>query len=134
MKRDYSRITFLTSSLNISTGHRTMPDKKSSYVWRRLLHHGHSCPAWRFYKTRKHSVSIGVYCFGFFMNILKDSLLMQFLIFQTARCIWVKRFYTNTLLGFFALLCTASPLKAFCMSLYSTKNLRRIWTTPDSLN
>ena len=29
-------------------------------------------------KTQKHSISIGIYCFGFFMNILIDNLLLQF--------------------------------------------------------
>ena len=49
----------------------------------------------------------------FFINILIDNLLMQFFIFKTVRCVWVKRFYTTTLLGFFALLGTSSPLKTF---------------------
>ena len=45
---------------------------------------------------------------------------MQFFIFKTVGCIWVKRFYTNTLL-FFALLGTASHLETFYMSLHNTK-------------
>ena len=36
------------------------------------------------------------------MNILIDNSPMQFFIFKTLRYVWVKRFYTNTLLlGFF---------------------------------
>ena len=36
----------ITASLNISTRHRTTSGKKSSYVWRRLLHNEHTYPAW----------------------------------------------------------------------------------------
>ena len=42
---------------------------------------------------------------------------------KTEKCVWVKRFYTNTLL--FSLLVKASPLKTFYMSLYSTKNVKK---------
>ena len=34
------------SGLNTSTGHWTMSDKISSYTRWKLLHNGHSCPAW----------------------------------------------------------------------------------------
>ena len=33
------------SSLSVSTGHQIMPEKKLSYVRRKLLYKGHSCPA-----------------------------------------------------------------------------------------
>ena len=46
---------------------------------------------------------------------------------------FIKRFYTNTLL-LFVLLGTASPLKTFYMSLHSTKNLKKIFSTPGNLN
>ena len=49
---------------------------------------------------------------------------MHFFTFKTEKCIWVKRFYANTLV-FFPLLVKASPLKAFYMSLYSTKNVKK---------
>ena len=52
------------SGLNISTGHRTMAGKKSSYFLRKLLHIGHICAALSFFlsywrlKTHRHLVSM----------------------------------------------------------------------------
>ena len=58
------------------------------------------------------------------MNILIYKLLKHFFIFKTVTCVWVKTIYTSTLL-FFVLPGTASLLKTFYMSLYSTK--RKTW-------
>ena len=43
---DFSVRNSVLTGLNISTGHRIMSSKKSSYVQRKVLHIGHSCPAW----------------------------------------------------------------------------------------
>ena len=47
---------------------------------------------------------------------------MQFFIFKTVRCLWLKRCYTITLI-LFALIGTASPVKKTYKKLHSTKNL-----------
>ena len=43
---DFSVRNSILTGLNISTGHWIMSSKKSSYVRRKVLHIGHSCPAW----------------------------------------------------------------------------------------
>ena len=43
---DFSVRNSVLTGLNISTGHWIMSSKKSSYVRRKALHIGHSCPAW----------------------------------------------------------------------------------------
>ena len=59
------------AGLNTSTGCGVMPDKKSSYVRRKMFLNGLSCPAWSLFfiyvsyqrlKTQKHSVSMGLCC------------------------------------------------------------------------
>ena len=75
---------------------------------------------WRL-TTQKHSVSIGFFCFGFsFYELFNRQFTEAFFIFKTVLCLWVKRFYTNTLLFFF-LLGTRSPLRKSYISLHSTK-------------
>ena len=80
-------------------------------------------------------VSIGLSYFGFsfYEHFNKQFTYEVFFIFKTIRCVWAKRFYAKTLL-YFALLGAASPLKTFCMSLHSTKNLNKTQITPDSLD
>ena len=63
-------------------------------------------------EVQKKLPSSSLLCFFLFMNILIDNLSCSFRIFKATRCVWVKRFYTNTLL-FFALVETASHLKHF---------------------
>ena len=100
---------FISTSLNISTGHWTISGRKSSYVPRKLLHNGHSCPSrsyfflsYRRLKTPKHSINIGLSFLVFlFMNILIGNLSV-FLIFKIVRYVAVC--------CCFALRGTASPL------------------------
>ena len=85
-------------------------------------------------KTQKHSVSIGLYCFGVFMKILIDNLLMQFFHIPNRTMCLSKKVLYQLFAVFFALLGTASPMKTFFTSLHSTKNSKKIQTTPNSLN
>ena len=63
----------LNTSLNISTGHRTMFGKKSSYIRLKMLHNGHEVRyevkknsiSYQRLKTQKYSVSTGLPCSGF---------------------------------------------------------------------
>ena len=78
-------------------------------------------------KIQKHSVSIRLCCSGCcscYEHFNLQYACAVFVIFKTIKCVSVKRFYTNNLLGFFALLGTASP--TFYMSLHITQNLKRI--------
>ena len=66
------------------------------------------------FKTHRHSVNIGLFYsgFSFYEQFNRQFIEAVFLLFKTVRCVWVKRFYANTLL-FFVLLGTVSPLKTF---------------------
>ena len=97
------------------------PAKKSSYIRWKLLHIWHlsgmklrKIISYRRLKTQKHSLRIDLSCssFSFYEHFNKKLTFVVFLIFKTGSCVWVKRFYNNTLL-FFALLETAYLLKIF---------------------
>ena len=53
-------------------------------------------------RTNKHSVSIGLFCsgFSFYEHFNRKFAYAVFFILKTIRLVWVKRFYTNTLLLF----------------------------------
>ena len=111
-RKSFSDLFFKTDTLQIRPEyeHRISAGKEMRYVQLKLLYNGPSFPAWFWkkiicywsLKTQKHSVNRPFLLWFFlFMNILIDNLLMEFFIFKTIRCVWVKRFYTNNLLGFF---------------------------------
>ena len=89
--------------------------------------------SYRLLKTQNHSVRIGLYCFAFFINIFVDNLLMQFFHVPNRKmCLSKKTFYQYCFLP-----CLGQLLlwKRFVyLSLHSTINLMKIYTTPDSLN
>ena len=66
----------------------------------------------------------------FYEHFIDNYLLTQFFIFQTVRCVRVKRFYTNAYLFsflcvcFFSLLRTPSSLKTFYTSLNRTQKFK----------
>ena len=84
-------------------------------------------------KNRKHLVSAGLSCsdFSFYEHFNRH---MQFFYIQNRWMCLSKKILCQYFWGFFALLGTASPLKTFYMSLHSTKNVKKIDITPDSLN
>ena len=118
----------------MSTGHWTMSGKKLSFVRQGyfttdlIVRHEvkknfmSNCRL----KTQKPSVSTGLYCFGFFMNILIDNLLMQFIHVPNRTMRLSKKILYQYVVVFFALLGTVSLLKTFHMSLHSTRNLKKI--------
>ena len=126
------------TNLNISTGHPTMSGKKGvisdkrrfttdAVVWREVKF---CLISYRPLKTQKHSVNIDFFYYGFsFCKRFNRQFTYTVFISKTVRCVWIRRFYTNTLLVCFALFGTASPLKTFYMSLHSHKNFHSTKTS-----
>ena len=93
------------SGLNISTGHRTMAGKKSSYFLRKLLHIGHICAALSFFlsywrlKTHRHLVSMFLFYsdFSLYEHFIRQ-MTYAVVLYSKLRDVWRKRFYTNPLL------------------------------------
>ena len=97
------------SSLNIRTTHRTMFGKKIELYPTKAASQRTQFPdltlkkdfiSYRRLKTQKYSVSIRFPCSGFsFCEHFNRQLTYAFFfIFQTVKCVSVKRFYINTLL------------------------------------
>ena len=100
MEWEKRRFFIYVVGLNISTGLRTMPGKKSSYDRRKLLDNVHSCPAWNsvfllkvtsVLKLRNIRLACTFAALVFlFMKILINNLLTQsFFILKTVRYVWV---------------------------------------------
>ena len=77
----------------------------------------------RRYKTQKHSVSIGLYCFDFFMNILTGNLPIQFLHIPNRMMRLSKKIFYQYFVGFLPCLGQLLLSELF-VSLHSTNNLK----------
>ena len=101
---------------------------KDSVVWHEFKY---IYISYQHLKTQKHSVCLGLSCSGFSFNehFNRQFTYAVFYIFKTGRCVWVKRFYTNTLLFFLPCLGQFLLWKHFIYStknLHSTKNIKKI--------
>ena len=88
------------------------------------------CVSYRHLNSEKHLIKYRVSLLWFFL--LLSNLLLHLFIFKTFRCIRVKRFYTNTLLGFF-LPCLRQnlPWKHFICHYLALKTWRKYKPLPN---